>query len=116
LLRRALVPALGERRDAQVNQSRRLGGYVAPSMYKSGTNGYEVVKITVNTYCGWPIEAGITCNGGKDGAANIWGAEISAAGGSSFASCNTNYPAFDGNGGYRIWFNGAWEYHTEIYT
>jgi hypothetical protein len=89
---------------------------MAPSMYKSGQNGYEVVKITIAHSCGWGVEAGITCDGGKDGKANIWGKEIYNTGDVSFASCNGDYPAFDGNGGFRIWFNGAWQYHTQIYT
>jgi hypothetical protein len=89
---------------------------LASNMYKSGQTGYQVVKITMVHSCGWGVEAGITCNGGKDGKANIWGKEIYNAGDESFASCNANYPAFDGNGGFRIWFNGAWQYHTEIYT
>jgi hypothetical protein len=83
--------------------------------------GYDTVKtwFTSSNCSSNPIlEAGITCwNSSETEYTNMWGREDTTVGDSyaSVAACDRSWPTFISGGGYRIYYDGAWHYHTELY-
>jgi hypothetical protein len=82
--------------------------------------GYETVQVwySQSSCSSLPLlEAGVTCyNSSATAYVNMWGSATTTLGSSYFsqAACNSAWPSFYGGGGFRIYIDGAWQYHTEL--
>ena len=93
--------------------------FVVDSQFYFSSYGYNTVKAWFpSATCSVILQAGVTClNPDQTESLNIWGREDTTTGDStaSVAACNKSWPDFDINGGYRLYYDGEWHYHTELY-